>query len=257
MATMSNVAIEVTAPPVVPYRHGLFSVVPAAPPSDSHFAMMGDFVWESRWCGQNVGVTSSPCVQDNPAAITIDATSCDLMSYEPFWAYSYSQASAGAVLSAESEDVAREALAAGEEYAVESRLWGLLGPAVTEVAATGGPQALAYVEQLLAQTYKGQGVIHMGRYAAQLLSQYLFADGPILRTRVGTPVVAGGGYEQVGGALPATFNIYGTGPIVVVAGPASVMPAQVDRAVNDVHALAFKPFVVGWDCTAIGVTVTP
>jgi hypothetical protein len=259
MATMTGLAINVTAPAVQPYRFGLFSVAPGRPPEDSHFGTVGLVGWESAWCGGAVGVTGSPCVQDNPAAIAIDSTVCNFSQFQPFWVYAYSQASAGAWLAPELEDEARARLADGEQYGVEVQLWAALDTAVTQVAVTGAPQGLAYVEQLLAQTYKAQGVLHMGRYAAQYLAGIgaLEPDGQVLRTKLGTPVVAGGGYQQVAGTLPTTFDVFATGPLAVTAGAATILPATIDRAVNDIHALAFKPYAAGWDCTAVGVTITP
>jgi hypothetical protein len=228
MATMTALTVNVTAPPVAPYSFGLFSVAPPGPQPDPHFGAVGLVAWESAWCGGAVGVTGSPCVQDNPAAIAVDNTVCNYSQFQPFWVYAYSQGSAGAWLGPELEAEARDRLVDGEQFAAEQ------------------------------QTYKGRGVLHMGRYAATLLSQQglLMPDGNVLRSKLGTPVIAGGGYQQVGGALPATYDVFGTGPVVAMAGPATTIPAQIDRGVNDTHALAFKPYVVGWDCTAVGVTIT-
>jgi hypothetical protein len=258
MATMTALTVNVTAPPVAPYSFGLFSVAPPGPQPDPHFGAVGLVAWESAWCGGAVGVTGSPCVQDNPAAIAVDNTVCNYSQFQPFWVYAYSQGSAGAWLGPELEAEARDRLVDGEQFAAEQQLWAAMDAAITQVAVTGGPHGLAYVEQLLAQTYKGRGVLHMGRYAATLLSQQglLMPDGNVLRSKLGTPVIAGGGYQQVGGALPATYDVFGTGPVVAMAGPATTIPAQIDRGVNDTHALAFKPYVVGWDCTAVGVTIT-
>jgi hypothetical protein len=256
--SMTNVAHNVTAPPVAPYRFGLFSVAAEAPPDDGHAFGVGLYTWESDWCGEAVAVTHSPCVQDNPEAIAVDSTLCNLSQFQPFWVYAYSQGGAGAFMSDELSAQARDRIANGAQYAVEAQLWTQMDTAITQVAVTGGPQGLGYIEQLLAQNYKGLGVIHMGRYAATILGQQglLMADGPVLRTKLGTPVVAGAGYQQVGGALPATYDVFGTGPVVVVGGATTIIPAVIDTAINNVHALAFKPYVAGWDCTAVGVTIT-
>lgn len=258
MATMTTVAHNVTAPPIAPYRYGLFSVAAEQAPDTPHAFGVGQYTWESDWCGEAVAVTHSPCVQDNPESISIDSTLCNLAQFQPFWVYAYSQAGAGAYLSDELQAQARDRIANGSQYAVEAQLWATMDAAITQVSVTGGVQGLAYVEQLLAQQYKGLGVIHMSRYAATILGQLglLMPDGATLRTKLGTPVVAGAGYQQVGGALPTTYDIFGTGPVVVVGGATTIIPALLDTAINNVHALAFKPYVAGWDCTAVGVTIT-
>lgn len=258
MATMTGLAHNVTAPAVAPYRFGLFSVVPEAPPDDPHLGAIGLYSWESDWCSEAVGVTGSPCVQDNPAAIAIDSTVCNVSQFVPFWVYAYSQSGAGAYLSDELQAQARDRLVNGSQFGVEQQMWAQLDAAVTQVAVTGAVAGLAYVEQRLAQDYKGLGVVHMGRYAGIVLGQMglLTPDGQVLRTKLGTPVVVGGGYQQVGGALPTTVDVFGSGPLVLVGGAPTIIPAVIDPLINNVHALAFKPYVVGWDCLAVGVTIT-
>src|SRR4029077_14477552 len=102
------------------------------------------------------------------------------------------------------------------------------------VPATGTPgdpiAALAAVEADLGANYHGTGVIHMGRYLGTILANYLQASGSKLQTKIGTPVVVGGGYD-LAAADAGPFTIYGTGALVVRRGTVDTLDA-VDREVN-------------------------
>lgn len=261
MVANSAVWDRVEAPAVAPHPFGLFSVAAPQSPADSGWQL--GVQWQSMACYDpfptyddciNGGVAESGKTIDGCAGFTLSA-------FKPVTVY------AGVNRSGSSPDVAaadaQGVLTAGEEYAVEKALWAQM---VAASAATATPAstnygtpilaALALVEGWLAANYHGTGVIHMSRGTATGLGGNLVRSGQQLQTITGTPVVAGGGYDQTvaesGSGKPA---IYGTGVVAVRRGSISNLTA-VERTVNDVLSIAERTYVVGWDCAIIGRTVT-
>lgn len=115
---------------------------------------------------------------------------------------------------------------------------------------------LALLEQAIADSSTGfQGVIHTTRSVASALR--LKEDGKTLRTRIGTPVVAGVGYSRKGpsGADAAAGKawMYATGPVSVRLGPTSIIPGKVNQAVdtriNNIEYFVDRPAAVTWSTT--------
>jgi hypothetical protein len=82
-----------------------------------------------------------------------------------------------------------------------------------------------------------------------VLCDNLYADGQIMRTKLGTPVVVGGGYDQAG-------LIYGTGPLVIYRGEVDTRQQAIAKPVNKVSFIAQRDYVVGWDCGVFCVTLS-
>lgn len=120
--------------------------------------------------------------------------------------------------------------------------------------------ALACLEEAIARlTPDGRGVIHASRqiataWAASTL--VVSTGGGSLRTVLGTPVVADAGYDGTGPQTvpggpptpPADGAVwaYATSPMEVLLGPVEVL-RYVDRASNDVTAVARRLVAVAWD----------
>lgn len=257
MANMTALSVEVTAPPVVPYRFGVFSVAPIVTPADPH-AFVG-INWLSVGCGQ-VSVTGDPCVVDAPAALAVNVPDCVVMNYEPFVVYTYSDMGfiGRGGDGSDAVDAAEAQLLAGEQFGVEDVLWGLIDAAVTSevaIASANFRQGLAVVEQDLAEAYGGQGVIHMSRFTASMLTD-LRVEGGRLVSPLGTPIVAGGGYDAaLAGSVPTSVKMFGTGPLVLLGSTVESYPA-LNPATNQQATLAQRQYVVGWDCAAVGVNIT-
>lgn len=246
---LDGVFTPVPAPAVRPYRFGLFSVVPPTPE-------VGD-AWEGTgvtWVSAcpTPRVTHNPCIVDVVPDMTALA-GCTRPEFDPFTVYDLTE------MTTRREDeamrTATDRLAASEQFAVELMLWDAVATAVTEVVAGGLTEALAFVEQALVEAYPGEGLIHMNRYTALMLDGKLEREGGKLTTITGTPVVAGGGYAPIDGAEPTTLAIYGTGPVVLRRGATQAIPTR-DTSSNRSYALAYRTYVIGWDCAAVGATFT-
>lgn len=167
-----------------------------------------------------------------------------------------------------------------EQRAVERRVWqgwnastgqgtqaGLLSTA-TDVGASACPkEALARLEQTLADNSIVGGIIHARPFMAAHLAKDLliYKDGRIWRTTgAGTPVVFGQGYD---GSIPngtpptsgsSTEAMYASGRILIWGSNAVVPPIDqtLDRSTNTVYAIAEKVFVALMECGAWYTTVT-
>jgi hypothetical protein len=236
----------VEAPASVPYRYGLFSV---AQPRTTELTTAGadphwrnGITWVSQSCG-TVRVTQEPCVDDADPALTGDDL-CSIAEFEPFTVYAFNDDSIPGFTLDQHRAHATERLLHGEQYAVEETLWANLGGVSDPCTdATGSPAyvGLALAEQSLAASYRGMGVLHMNRATATVLCDHLYADGQIMRTKLGTPVVVGGGYADAG-------LIYATGPVVIYRGEVDTRQAAISKPSNKVSYVAQRDYVVGWDC---------
>lgn len=246
-----DVAFEtVAAPATTPYRFGLFSVVAPAADADTAWEGLG-LQWRSMACALP-RVTYDPCIVDDVDPLAAD-TYCTIPQFQPFTVYQQT----GDTLrnTSRSVDETRARLLEVEQFGVERQLWDDMASVVTEVSTGSLIEGLALVEQMLVEAYPATGIIHMNRYSAIRLGDQLVVEGGRLTTRLGTPVVAGGGYGAVAGADPSTAAIYGTGPIVLRRGLVDTATVPTPES-NDVASLAFRTYVVGWDCAAVGSTVT-
>lgn len=247
---MDAVFETIAAPPAFAYPFGLFSVAPPSSEADSAWEGLG-VQWQSMSCTVPK-ITYDRCIVDNVDDLT-SSSYCAVPQFQPFAVY---QQTAGALRNRDRDLAAtRDRLLEVEQFGVERQLWTDLAAAVTEVATTNLTVGLALVEQMLVEAYPALGIIHMSRYTATRLSEELSVSGGRLTTKLGTPVAAGGGYGPVTGANPTTAAIYGTGPIVIRRGGLDSVSVPTNES-NDATALAFRTYVVGWDCAAVGTTVT-
>jgi hypothetical protein len=252
-------SVEVTAPRVVPYPFGLFSVVTPETSVDPHW--QAGVWWRSEACA-SVGVTYLPCQVEDvvpPKSVNVQ---CGIITAPSFTVYARSDESMGGSALSEKFAAARALLMAGEQYAVESALWALLDDAIGAgvSSATGGSiqEAIAMAEGLINVNYGGTGVMHMSRYTATMAGiDVLRVDGARLRTLLGTPVAAGAGY------LPAPDSPFSeddaeiivTGALVLMHGEVFDLGTVYDTEINDISAVVERTYVVGWDCTAMRTAV--
>jgi hypothetical protein len=117
---------------------------------------------------------------------------------------------------------------------------------------------LALLEGAIATAGNGaQGVIHVPRSAVEALG-VLPDESGVLRTKLGTPVVAGVGY--VPSANATTVTLYGTSAVTVRLGPPEIVPGETSQAVNTrnntTEYFAEQTAAVTWDsCVHFSVTV--
>ncbi|WP_225847030.1 cupin [Streptomyces sp. HPF1205] len=193
---------------------------------------------------------------------------------EPITVYAGAECSALGSTYAEARAHAQASLLLGEQGAVEAGFWtNTLAMAAADLTPREGPvhiaEGVARLEAFLAETYGGQGVLHVPTGGAALLSCYNLvhqdqATGT-LRTLAGNGVVVGAGYSAMNtgpGNLPAppgTTWLYATGPLVIRRGPAETLPDQpgpsVNTGINDRRVLVERTYVVATTCTVSAVHV--
>lgn len=128
----------------------------------------------------------------------------------------------------------------------------------TDVTPTSGTAikpryGLAVLEEAIAQSpLGGQGLIHATKDVASVLR--VKADGDVLRTNLGTPVVAGAGYSKkgpTGADAPAGQAwMYATGPVSIHLGKTNVTPMKlneaVDTRINTIEYFVDRPAAITW-----------
>lgn len=149
----------------------------------------------------------------------------------------------------EAEDYAVEDLQRHEESTAEKVLWDTVLADAETLPAPEGPQsadaALGLLEHYIARTYGSQGVIHAPRWLIPSLDVEIKGQRLVTK-RLGTPVVAGGGYGDVGESslLVATPALLGyRSPIEIVGDPVETF----DRGTNLVQVLAQRTYLIGLD----------
>lgn len=185
----------------------------------------------------------------------------------PFTVYGHFSCSPVGWTPAEAQDFAGRHLLAREEARVERALWtgdlgnvpALQGAGTTDVsvAAAKLEESVGLLENYLATNYGSQGVIHMTRQAALvgLGLSVLTTSGGRLLTALGTPVVAGAGYPGTGPvgqvAAASTSWVYATPALFGYRSEvftSSNRPGDLlDRATNDLYAVAERSYLLGFD----------
>lgn len=87
----------------------------------------------------------------------------------------------------------------------------------------------------------------MSRATATLSALAIQRDGTRLASLLGSPVVAGGGYSDVG-------FVIATGGMVIMRSEVYDLGQTIDLATNDVEAVVCRDYLIGWDCTAVRST---
>jgi hypothetical protein len=255
MAVSIDLWHPVDAPPAVPYRFGLFSVVAPQPaivlPNgeiDEHWRV--GITWQSQNCGNAVWNTD-PCWNDAFSSHLVPDDYCDVKRYDPFTVYAYNNdAIPGRTLEEHRQD-AVDRLLIREQAAVENELRDQFLSDPSVVFDTGNftlEYSLARAEQWLASNYGGVGVIYLTRDLATLLWNNLRIEGGKLVTTVGTPVVAWG--AQSPNTNPPSGSLFASGPLVMYRGDVDTREMAIDKSINRVSYIAQREYVIGWDCVA-------
>jgi hypothetical protein len=251
MGTQLDTWQLVEAPPVVPLPYGIFSVAEPRLSTDDHWRL--GVQWQSQACSATK-VTTGPCIDPEVEPLDKDDY-CSVSQYEPFTVYAYNNDDV--IGHSIDEHLANtiQRLVATEQRSVEEQLWSsLVANSVSTISLTAfNPGVvLGYLEQQLAENYGGQGAIHMNRLTATYLWEYLQVQGGRLVTKLGTPVVAGAGYDALVSPLDE-FTMFASGPLVIYRGDVDTRQSALDRAINQASIIAQRDYVLGWDCVAYGV----
>jgi len=258
------------APTSVPYRYGLFSAV--------NFDQIGEhdrlgMTWRSDAC-QQPGITIGECKAIPPAVVApLVASACGYIgTAEAFTAYILDEDSLAGVPLSQHETQARNRFIAAEQWGVENQIAASLATAgaaaasIIDIAPLVHAQKsipdkyqtmLAHVESQLSIVTGNEGIIYMSRFAASMLSTVLTTSGGMLRTVLGTPVAAMGGWPDVTANTLITEDvIYGTGPVKAARGDIDLYNGTGDLSVNDASIIVQRTYSFGWDCGVVGASVT-
>ena len=130
-------------------------------------------------------------------------------------------------------------------------------------AAVPIKEGIALLEGYSSAMYVGVPTLHVPRVVASFAFQSdgLTWDGDMIRTKLGSKVAAGAGYDFLNrgpdgtGAAAGEKWLYATGEVVVRRGPAIVRQAMAHND-NEVFVLAERGYVVAVDSFVAAVRVT-
>lgn len=265
-----------TAPPPPPRPYGLFDVSLGPMPFPSEPAVGGGVQYVPDTCNNGVFLYAMNCppVSGSKAFFGVETA----ISGAPFSVVS--SYSCG-VLGFSFEEAAarvRTRMMLQEQRAVERRVWagtsfsdrgviqGLFRTA-TDLGATGCvTEALANLEQALANNAIVGGIIHARPYMSAHLSQaHLIERGPgrTIITKRGTPVCFGEGYDGTGPggqAVTATAEyMYASGRIAIWQDADVFIPPAgqvLNKSTNELNLLGEKVFAATVECGVWTTQVT-
>ncbi len=275
---MSSARMLVAPPTRKPLPYGLLNAAQPQEEVDPHWANGVRF--QPVPCGP-AGITLEPCpsVTGGPN-MAPTAFGMETRGTSAFSPYAYIDCSTVGHIE-EAQQLASAALTSGEGRAVEREFWtGEFGTqphlaanaAVTgsdgtleqtaAVVVTGAAldavEALGVLEDALGSCYGNEGVIHVTPATLTHLFNLsvVYRDGARLRSPNGHLVAAGSGYPGTGpdGTAPAGGHawMYATGAVTVrrsgIVLPSPQQVQVIDRNKNDVVQVAYRTYVIGWEC---------
>lgn len=246
----------VAGAPRTPFTFGLFSVVPFREGSRDRWFNGVEF--ESIGCpGELAGIGSPSCDPETetvglPLEPSEFSLGQDLGEADAFTVYeTYKCTPIGNTLG-QANEVAQARLQAWEQMRVEQALsTGAFGqsPNFTQAEDLGEADslslAIATLEMQIAQAYGMHGILHMSLYTATLALDkgLLETSGQRLRTKLGTPVVAGAGYTFEGiVATPAMFGYRSE-----IYWPSNQPGDLLNRATNDLIGIAHRDYLLAME----------
>lgn len=273
MPTIANAPLLIPAPQPPPRPPGLFDVAMGPMPFPGVYG--GGIQYVPDTCEDDVFLYAMNC-----PAVSGSKTFSGMepaVSGAPFGVYaSYTCGSIGWSF-AEIEQRIRLRMQLREQRAVERRVWqgvpaggtggipGHFQSATTLTAATCITEALFSLEQALADNGVVGGIIHARPGMGAVLAQAHLIErgnrGQIF-TKNGTPVVLGHGYNGTGPAGQATTTtteyMYASGRILIWASEVLVpsIGETMDRALNQIYAVAEREFVTILECGSWAIQVT-
>lgn len=252
----------VVGPVRKPIPFGLFSVVANRENGTGERWEGGGVTFEGLGCDSISGISEADC----ESAVSYDFTSgVDSATANTFTVYGTYDCSPVGRSPEDAQAMANSRLLTREEARVEQAFWtgdldntpSLKGADKLTTTATTAKQALGLLEDWLGTGYGSAGVIHMSREAATILlaGNLLSVSGQRLHTRLGTPVVAGAGYDNSGPTGTASgagyFWIYATPAILMyrsdVFTAVNSAESMLTRNSNDLSATAERTYLLGFE----------
>lgn len=240
----------VVGPTRIPLSYGLFTAVPPRDSTDERWVSEGvEFTTLGKLAGQADSFADG-CTNTDVVLTFPDSNGFYEGSGTPFGVQATFVCSPVGVSEQEAQGAAQVRLVEGEEMAVESAFSaGTLNtvPTLTSPTALTAQKsvklAVAVLEQAGAEEYGTTGVIHMNRTNAALALECKIVEsrGGRLHTVLGTPVVAGSGYDFDDIRMSPPMFAYRTG---VFTYPVDQV---FDRKNNRLQAVADRYYVLGMD----------
>jgi hypothetical protein len=263
--------------PGTPLPHGILNACTTVVDVQDPHELMG-VEWLALGCSP-VRHWIDPCYTDEspgespgePARKEFDRPQIE--AADPITLYAGAECSAMGWSFEEAVEHARATMELGEQHGLEAAFWSTrLTQDVTDLTPAAGPvtpaQGVAALEGCLAESYGGQGILHVPAGLAALLGCCnVLTEDPAsgqLRTLAGNCAIIGAGYSAMntgpGGipAEPGTAWLYITGPVHIRRGPLDVIPdrsASVNIRTNDRRVLLERTYVVGTTCTVCAILV--
>ncbi len=264
------------APPVPARPYGLFDVALGPMPFPSPSAVGGGVQYMPDTCEDDVFLYAMNCppVSGTKTFSPIEAA----VSGAPFSVITSYGCNVIGFSMEEATQRVRTRMQLREQRAVERRVWqgqtaaglgqinGLFRSATTIGPASCPTDAVAQLEQTLADNAVVGGIIHARPYMSSHLAQaHVLKEGRgnQIVTFKGTPVVFGEGYDGTGPAnQPVSGSaeyMYATGRVLIWQDPeVFVSPPQqvLNKSTNDLNLLAERVYAVAIECGIWAIQVT-
>lgn len=265
--------LYVQAPATTPARYGLIDAANIIAEQNPRFLNGIEYIPAS--CG-SAKLHMRDCLPDPDADLAFDGTIPGMITAHPITVYNDFKCKL--LTDEERLKYAREALAGGEQTAIERALWSdvsliedspsprLMG-AQTDVLTADAVSlvtGISMLERELRENYGGVGVIHAPVEVAGPA-----AKEQQIRWEQSKPVTTLGTRYSFGaypnsdktGAIAAegTAWLVGTGAVNLRRSETKMVgnfAESVDPITNEIHALAERTYVVAWECVTAAVLVT-
>lgn len=247
----------VSSPEPTGLRYGLFAVSGIIDLPEH--AISGGITYEPVTCGF-ARTYETMCHTDERLASKVFDENDDWINRDSFVVYSSLVCGSAGKTQEELRTKVLRRLANGEQSQAETALNTIMATAGTALTPPGTTIAdtVGELEQWLYgtgpgdQRYGNCGYLHasprMLSYAMD--AELVHPDGPMLRTRMGTYWVFGGGYQDDG-------RIYISGNVSVWRSPDVLVPdisQTLDRTTNQYYVVAEREYAVSYDCVAAYAT---
>lgn len=263
---------NVESPTCVPWRFGLLSVARIIEETDPH--VNNGIIYKPKACIAGVNSWDPVCPPTQPdqkVPTDLDDQNVEVTG-EPFTIYSY--LSCKTTTLADMLTDVREALARGEQRAVEVEVWNrvlaqptctVLNTTATAADALPVVAAIAALESYMADNYACQAVFHSDRAVTPyaVAEHQLQSAGGALSTVLGSAWAAYGAAVNTGpDGTPAPAGhawIYATSAITLRRFPVEVYPDSVEQILqrnsNEPVAIAERTYVPSVECACAAVLV--
>lgn len=276
MATIITNRQLIESPPRQPRRYGLFDAAGLVEMPTRVIAAGLQFYADD--CGDHTQVYNQTC-EFSPVKLIHEGS--EMVETDPFWLVTRRRCGAVGRTAEEIRNAVRGQLDASEQREVEDVLWrgavgqpGVLhltgnpGTVVVTPSAPGAGAAISALEEAYYSVNGYVGTIHVNMVAEGALEYagLLNPQAGVLRTRIGTAVSLGSGYNITGpaGVAPAAGFVWAfmTGYTTVWRSTDDQIPQPdprrvMDRALNQWDVVSERVYAAAWSCPEVFAVQVP